>query len=763
MSTHLLNPLDLKVPAHWRDPGFCHKPQEPVFLLKGGTRSYGVCADRFDLVTGLTYTPGWLSPDGPKITLSSLGCEFFEKKACAVLKSKIGRAVAAYRAIVQVLDSYVPEIRKKHYIRLEKSRAELWFTILKLSLDNLMEKSLKKDLQQLLAYGTGKSNERSIIVFSGFIRKLLLTRAIRMMNPNKSGRVAAGFIRSLYETKRCWEVMPDELRDESIEKHKKLMKQYKSCASAASFWIKEAVDLVIPPGTSYRPESNCNPTYSACFENSREKGGNHSYVLGGGATFEIGDRAGQKKFSDDLEYRLFNESVEQSVDVKLQMVLDPGKFRAITVGRGALYSSLRVFQAFLLSQWKKQRFSTMNDNVLSRILRLRRANGSLYYSGDYVDSTDNLSMEATLVALKRVCENLGIRRTYLYSVAKRSFDETNIHYPDGEVIRQVGGQLMGHPLSFFFLCVINLSVFLRTYGVLSYNRYLLRRVLINGDDILFKGEPEHGDMWRRYSSEVGFVVNEVKSYESSRWALINSIFVDMDHGIEVRYIPLAVSTGHNVKVGEVSRTLSQGPQIWSLIRDQPCERAREMCTRVLFRTLTRLSPKIGEFSPNFFVHKRLGGLGLSAPEGWNYGVSDSQRRVATYFMREKPKFIWSEKISELPKSAQVALKKVGKMLPVYDEWRIGRCPVQGPVFEFEDMESYFSYLLPFAIKSTGWEVGCGYGVDYVLQHNYQRALRHREVSCSGKKIKNYLPARSVCWLPHSDSWGGPTSVDLSED
>jgi len=737
--------LDLKVCSGWRNLDVQHI-KEHVMIDRSGQRSYDVCVDRVDLVTGLFYTPGWLAPDGPSLTLQPQLVKFLSRAAKSQLLLKLNRAVVAYRAIVQIFDSFVPMIKKRNFLRLEESRAHLWCDLLELSLKDIMEKFLKEDFCHLMAYGTRKTSSRSgLAVFSGFIRKMLLTRAIRMSNSGSSGRKAAAFIRSMYESKRCWNEMSDELRVQSMEKHKQLLSSEKTISETAKNWIRRSVNIIIPPGTRY-VENNCVPTWSASYETSRADGGNHSSVLKEGKSFELCETQNiERDFSRDLEYRLLSQADEEENDVKYQAIPEPGKFRVITIGREAIYSSLRAFQTFLISQWKRSSIGTMTDDLLDKILKLREVDGELYFSGDYDSATDALSMEATQVCIDQILENLSISNSYLARILRKSFSGATIHYPDGTVVKQTRGQLMGHPISFPLLCIINLSTYMRCMTITGARDSRLKKVLINGDDILFKGRPQDGRRWREAADDVGLIVNESKTYESPRWALINSVFVDMISGQKVNYVPLSMALGHNVKRGEITRTLGQAPAIWRLIELCPNERSRQMCQRIYLKTLDRLSPHLGSFVPNFFLHKDLGGYGITPSMGWRFGISECQRKVATFFMRNRAIRAIKEKIMELPKAVTAALEKLKKLRPPTFDWVLRGKPVEGPLKENQEVvDDYLERVLPLCLRSTCYVVGAGKTVDYELRHEYRQALKMKEKPCNQRKLKTYLPAREVC-------------------
>jgi hypothetical protein len=120
-----------------------------------------------------------------------------------------------------------------------------------------------------------------------------------------------------------------------------------------------------------------------------------------------------------------------------------------------------------------------------------------------------------------------VRRLGQVLAKELGFDQDNAQ------VYQENGQLMGNPLSFPILCVCNYVA----YHV-SWEQYLgreltvkevsqLHYVLINGDDILFRSNPEHYSVWKRVVDSVGLTPSVGKNFFHSRVAQINSeLFID---------------------------------------------------------------------------------------------------------------------------------------------------------------------------------------------------------------------------------------------
>lgn len=93
---------------------------------------------------------------------------------------------------------------------------------------------------------------------------------------------------------------------------------------------------------------------------------------------------------------------------------------------------------------------------------------------------------------------------------------------------QRNGQLMGHVLSFPLLCLANLTAYLyawETYHGIprgKFPEYLLDRLLINGDDILFADTEDFYQHWLRTVPLFGLIPSVGKNLFSNKVAQINS-------------------------------------------------------------------------------------------------------------------------------------------------------------------------------------------------------------------------------------------------
>lgn len=220
--------------------------------------------------------------------------------------------------------------------------------------------------------------------------------------------------------------------------------------------------------------------------------------------------------------------------VKAIGLLEPLKVRVITTGDAAtscylepirkkVHDLLREFDFF--SPLGRPKVSESDLEVLLK----KEANLGLKFthwvSGDYAAATDNLNMNATLQCIEVICQMIG--REEDIEILKSSLTRTQLKYPDPNLdCHQNNGQLMGNPMSFPILCLVNLIGYW-----LSLEKYLQHPVeiqslpvLVNGDDILFRADQGFHDSWVDCISSLGFSLSVGKYYWHKRVATLNSQF-----------------------------------------------------------------------------------------------------------------------------------------------------------------------------------------------------------------------------------------------
>jgi hypothetical protein len=396
----------------------------------------------------------------------------------------------------------------------------------------------------------------------------------------------------------------------------------------------------------------------------------------------------------------------------------------------------------MLDSWKKLPFSTMTPEFEERLkFRLESDSmlddGEWYVSGDYESATDKMNLDATQFVMEEILRNLGLLGTLLAERALFSFSGAEIEFPDGEVITQRRGQLMGHPLSFPILCIINLATYMKTHE--RYNLLDLARspFLINGDDILFKGTHEHQLKWIGYASRVGLMVNEEKTYVHPRYYLINSV-LGKRHSGKITYYNRALAIGHGVK-HEPIRLVTQADALWKAL-EHPNERVEKAGKRHLLATLQKNLKALTQrgFTPNYFLPKAVGGLGMKSDER-PFKITKIQRKVATYFMRHPYEQAIVERMGTKPRSVDLALEKLRKMRPNFVSTEL-----IGPIPEWQDYDHVVDLYLSRVLLFTAWQKDLKPRTDdEVRRLCIFRALKHKEKLASERKIRTFSLRRRI--------------------
>jgi len=233
----------------------------------------------------------------------------------------------------------------------------------------------------------------------------------------------------------------------------------------------------------------------------------------------------------------------------IQAVQEPLKLRVISKGNSldyyrskslqkAYHTALRSIPCFELIGRE------LEDSDVERIRSMRTEIDTHAISGDYQAATDAVSSNLGLAIQRYLVGRLPNADKLLADLVLGPHD---LCYPptksdpavcqwrghgDGPydakqvVGRQKNGQLMGSPLSFPILCLINLLVYLRTNPHLSIGE-AIQRVLINGDNILYFGDPGRWALHKQVGLSVGLRMSSGKAYIHPRYANINSMSFDI--------------------------------------------------------------------------------------------------------------------------------------------------------------------------------------------------------------------------------------------
>jgi len=455
-----------------------------------------------------------------------------------------------------------------------------------------------------------------------------------------------------------------------------------------------------------------------------------------------------------------------SLHVHVKALPEPSKFRILSLG-GKIMTAVQPAQGQLLTCWKRQAASTMlKDDLLPDVQRMLddlNLPGWFFSSVDYKSSTDYLKMGTT-----RACA-MGAQGLHNDDLAWISLMPAQLWYPKEVVddedellpeaiqlaqdlrgktwkdversigcrgkprvlygpFQQTNGQLMGHPLSFPFLCTTNLSVYeeavdqwvssivhwsevsldfwsvvqlvsrevftslrkrekgegqvdetLRIFRSVSRDLWLgrirglkdalrsvmLRNVLINGDDALFRSCPSFEAVFWKTAARVGFLPSLGKNYTSNLMAMINNQLYRVD-GTRVKrcgYLNQSLLMGFSPKKGNSPATPDQlGRDLNKMFELLPHSAGfLPMC----FQKWEKLHGKL--YCPNWFLPVPLGGYGVD-PKWCQLGTHPVYYRLPARVTRSQ--LALAQAFIEKPDMSSIFKEAFGIRLPtkLLEKW-----------------------------------------------------------------------------------------------
>jgi len=366
-------------------------------------------------------------------------------------------------------------------------------------------------------------------------------------------------------------------------------------------------------------------------------------------------------------------------DLEVVAIAEPGKYRIITKGNGYLYTALQPLQGLMLDQWKKDPAATMlHSDLTQKVQEIEDLcpDLPLWCSVDYEAATDLLKKSATLLAYT------GVEHFPFADLGLLSFSPGLASWPEmvtygkhegkmflgggwGYHALHVDAQPMGHPLSFSLLCVINKSVLqcaLDRWVILADTqaeilrrrdiaRRMVKAVLVNGDDMLFKCEHSFYEVFMRTATDAGLKISIGKNYLSPDTCMINSqIFgVKANKVTRYGYLNQRLTSGNNIKDGV--NTLATPTQVGRAVNDMIALVPWTQCViPMVFRRWKEDSVKHGlHFTPNWYLPVHLGGYGIKreyAPK--DLRITRDQRHVAAQFVLNPWLALYRQELSEKP-------------------------------------------------------------------------------------------------------------------
>jgi len=313
------------------------------------------------------------------------------------------------------------------------------------------------------------------------------------------------------------------------------------------------------------PFEQKSPSGSACFEQTRSKGGQQGELMlkvgldGDSHASELWSmRCDPVVYGRKTSYNVvsevrcaygFNEwnnlpSIARALDLSkptkctIQAVLEPMKVRVISKGEALPYYTCRPLQKALHSSMRDLDCFRLIGRPFSPTdmldLKVMAKTTDQWFSVDYSAATDGLSWKYS-------------GRIFRFLIAELPKDQQDLalavlgphalHYPvkgGRDVIFkgvQTNGQLMGSILSFPMLCLANLGVYLdvtRDSHQGWSDQQRLSHVLVNGDDMVYAADPS---LWKRHvdiAGKVGLEMSVGKAYQHREYANVNSTSVHLN-------------------------------------------------------------------------------------------------------------------------------------------------------------------------------------------------------------------------------------------
>lgn len=353
---------------------------------------------------------------------------------------------------------------------------------------------------------------------------------------------------------------------------------------------------------------------------------------------------------------LSDREVHNSLPAMVAAILEPLKVRLITKGPAADYFLAKSMQKELLKYIQRfPQFELTGDSLrpdhIYRMLEREKSDSfefmefSHFVSGDYSAATDNLGLQYTLMGFEEAMDAAGLHYKWK-SMYRPVLWGHQIHYPNKfelPEIRQENGQLMGSPLSFPFLCTANLIAYkLSLEDWLPHGTKLNFRdlpVLVNGDDILFRTNPDHYEIWKKHVFDIGFNLSVGKNYIHKNVLTINSTMYHYKKNGQFELIPYC---NFGLLSGTSELNGSRGEKRCKAIdlKDAYISSVGGASNKPLAHSkfLTRNEKDIDIITSrgryNLFVPVEVGGLGFPKYDGIEHYYTRFQRLLAKLVLRD---------------------------------------------------------------------------------------------------------------------------------
>lgn len=361
-------------------------------------------------------------------------------------------------------------------------------------------------------------------------------------------------------------------------------------------------------------------------------------------------RGQEKRFRRLVRQKVLSE-LQEGLRVRPVQVLEPFKPRTVTPGPPVTYWVLREVQKFLWGLVKSHpTFSLIGEPIdasfIDKIDHFGECLGGdrWWLSGDYVKSTDFLRRFASESAWGYLSDACRFPE-WIRRIGLKCLVEHTILDPDsGDLYRQGNGQLMGSPLSFPILCIVNAAVCRMSFDRKDLPMKKLP-MLINGDDCVMRYVEEEKKRWERNSACAGLSPSPGKCYWDKEFCQMNSeLFVRLggrfyervphwNMGLTRRFAAKGNSERTFLELGSLGRQFSRCIAGTKYDRDFVGRPTRKEAITIFLRRqrdLLRQAP--GWIS--WFLPKYLGGLGIPADERTIASSLRPRHRLLASFLKQ---------------------------------------------------------------------------------------------------------------------------------
>nr|WPR18240.1 MAG: hypothetical protein [Crogonang virus 48] len=334
-----------------------------------------------------------------------------------------------------------------------------------------------------------------------------------------------------------------------------------------------------------------------------------------------------------------------------------------------------------------------------------------WVSGDYKGATDTLDIQSTMAAMSSgintikktsdmsplMEELLDINRAVLDAHDLVYPAETQHYLPASDILRlieegslapprngqalvahQGTGQLMGSPLSFPILCIINFVAYwssIEEYLGKSISDFTTLPVRINGDDILFMSNTAHYAIWKKHIARHSFQLSLGKNYIHPRYLTVNSILFHYTRHEdapsdfeEINYFNVGLLLGQSKGVDRNPDRRLPFAELYRISVGNACDQRRAH-DRFIHYNLKQIRDFTGNGKYNLFIPIHLGGLGFplfKSIKEWKVPGPDGQMVYKIHFTPFQVQFatFLSLRVKQVSAEGEIPYKYFSALVPM---------------------------------------------------------------------------------------------------